>query len=105
MSAAYLHMLFYDLQTLGTTEHSYAEPTNMPTAIVVLDSEAAMAMANSDRDTARTRHIARRFHYVRHGVSHKDHKLIWVKSEDQAADFLTKNGDFSYLHSHIFIDL
>ena len=105
VSAAHIRMLLYDLQKLGTDEHSYTEPTNMPPATVVLDSEAAMAMANSDRDTARTRHIARRFHYVRHGVSQKDHVLIWVKSEDQAADFLTKNGDFSYLHSHIFIDL
>ena len=35
MSAAHLRMLLYDLQKLGTKEHSYAEPNNMPTATVV----------------------------------------------------------------------
>ena len=105
MSAAHIRMLLYDLQHLGTPEHSYEDPANMPPALIVLDSEAALAMASSDRDTARTRHIARRYHYVRHGVAQKDHTLVWVKSEDQVADFLTKNGDFKYLHSHVFTDL
>ena len=77
----------------------------MPPATVVLDSEAAMAMASRDKDTARTRHIARRYHYVCHRVVQKDHVLVWVKSEDQVSDFLTKNGDFKYLHEHVFTDL
>ena len=105
MSAAHIRMLLYDLQHLGSDEHSYTDPKNMPPATIVLDSEAAMAMAINDRDTARTRHIARRYHYVRHGVAQKDHVLTWIKSEDQIADFLTKNGDFTYLHSHVFTDL
>ena len=71
MSAAHIRMLIYDMHNLGSPEHSYTEPNSMPPAIIVLDSEAAMAMANSDRDTARTRHIARRYHYVRHGVAQK----------------------------------
>ena len=104
MAASHIRMMLYDLQHLGTPEHSYEDPS-MPPANIVLDSEAAMAMASSDRDTARTRHIARRYHYVRHGVAQKEHILTWVKSEDQAADFLTKNGDFQYLHSHIFTEL
>ena len=105
MSAAHTRMLIYDLQHLGSNEHSYADVKNMPPATIVLDREAAMAMASNDRDTARTRHIARRYHYVRHGVAQKDHILTWIKSEDQVADFLTKNGDFTYLHSQIFTDL
>ena len=105
MAAAHIRMLLYDLQHLGTENHSYDDPSNMPPATIVLDSEAAMAMANSDKDTARTRHIARRYHYVRHGVAQKDHILVWVKSEDQVADFLTKNGDFKYLHEHVFTEL
>ena len=36
----------YDLQKLGTSEHSYTKPDNMPPATIVMDSEAAMAMAN-----------------------------------------------------------
>ena len=105
MSAAHLRMLLFDLQKLGTDEHSYDDPVNMPPASVILDSEAAMAMANSDRDTARTRHISQRFHCVRHVSQQKEHILTWVKSEDQLADFLTKNGDFKYLHSHVFTEL
>ena len=64
MSAAHIRMLLYDLQHLGTESHSYKDPTNMPPALIVLDSEAAMAMASSDRDTACTRYIARHYHYV-----------------------------------------
>ena len=78
---------------------------NMPPALITLGSEAAMAMANSDRDTARTRHILRRYHYVRHGVAQKEHTIVWVPSEDQMADFLTKNGDFEYLLSHVFTEV
>ena len=104
MAAAHIRMLLYDLHYLGTLDHSYKNPTNMPPALIVLDSEAAMAMASSDRDTARTRHIARRYHYVRHGVAQKDHTLVWIKSKDQVADFLTKNGDFKYLHAHVFTE-
>ena len=64
MAAAHVRMLIYDLEYLGTSNHSYLDPSNMPPTLIVLDSEAAMAMANSDKDTARTRHIARRYHYV-----------------------------------------
>lgn len=74
-----LRMLLFDLQKLGTNEHSRDDPVNMPPASIVLDSEAAMAMANSDRDAERTRHISRQFHCVRHGVSQKEHILTWVK--------------------------
>ena len=61
--------------------------------------------ANSDRDTARTRHVSRRFHCVRNGVSSKDHFLKWVPTEEQMADFLTKSGDFAHLTKQVCIDL
>ena len=105
MSAAHVRMLLYDLHHLGTKEHSYDDPEGMPPALVVLDSEAALAMAKNDRDTARTRHIARRYHYVRHGVASNEHMLAWVPSEEQMADFLTKNGDFTKLLSQVFMTL
>jgi len=105
MSAAHLRMLIYDLQYLGTKQHSYENHEDIPPALIVLDSEAAMAMANSDRDTARTRHISRRFHYVRNGVSTKDHILKWVPSLEQTADLLTKTGNFNYLIKQIYTDL
>ena len=101
MSAAHICMLLHDIHCLGAPGHSYEEPSDdMPPALIILDSEAAMAMANSDRDTARTQHVLRRYHCVRRGVTQKEHTTVWVPSEDQMADFLTKNGDFEYLLSH-----
>ena len=105
MSSAHLRMLSYDLHHLGTRQHTYERDNHLPPSMIVLDSEAAMAMANSDRDTARTRHISRRFHYVRHGVAMKEHVLVWVPSEDQLADLLTKAGNFDHLIKQIYIDL
>ena len=105
MSAAHLRMLVYDLQFLGTKQHTYENHDQIPPALIVLDSEAAIAMANSDRDTARTRHISRRFHYVRHGVSRQEHVLAWVPTDEQMADLLTKSGNFDHLIKQIYIDL
>ena len=105
MSAAHLRMLIYDLQHLGTRRHTYENHDQIPPALVILDSEAAVAMASSDRDTARTRHIARRYHYVRNGVAQTEHTLAWVPTDEQLADLLTKAGSFDYLVKQIYTDL
>ena len=105
MSAAHLKMLLYDLHHLGTRQHTYENHEQIPSALVVLDSEAAMAMASSDRDTARTRHIARRYHYVRHGVATRERTLAWISTDEQVADLLTKSGSFDHLVKQIYVDL
>jgi hypothetical protein len=47
-------------------------------------------MGNSFRDTKHTRHILRRFHYVREEVDSGRFRLFWIKTDDELADIGTK---------------
>jgi transposase InsO family protein len=57
---------------------------------LILDSKSAIAMGNSFRDTKHTRHILRRFHYVREEVDSGRFRLFWIKTDDELADIGTK---------------
>ena len=61
------------------------------TPLIVLDSKAAMCMANNGKYTKHTRHIARRMHFVRNGEKCKMHKIDWCEGGLQLADIGTKN--------------
>jgi hypothetical protein len=54
------------------------------------DSKSAMDTANSPKETNRTRHIARRFHYVRHCVGNGTVTLFKVQGANNPANCLTK---------------
>ncbi len=47
-------------------------------------------MGASFRDTQGTRHMMRRYHYVREGVKSNQHALIWITNSVQVADMGTK---------------
>ncbi len=47
-------------------------------------------MGNSFRDTKHTRHILRRYHYVREGIASKHFIMRWLKTTVQFADIGTK---------------
>ncbi len=47
-------------------------------------------MGASFRNTQRTRHMMRRYHYVREGVESNQHALIWITNSAQVADMGTK---------------
>ena len=71
-----------------------------PPAKIIIDNEAAIAMATCNKDTAGNRHVARRYHYVRQGTSLKEHTFSWIGTKYQLADILTKPGtpkNFSHL--------
>jgi hypothetical protein len=57
---------------------------------MILDSSSAIAMGNSFKDTKHTRHIMRRYHFVREGVANKKFALSWIKTDLQLADIATK---------------
>ena len=59
--------------------------------LIVLDSKSAMFMANNDKDTKHTRHIARRMNFVRNGEKCKIHKIDWCEGGLQLADVGTNN--------------
>jgi hypothetical protein len=82
MATSHLRMLLAELE--GTTETAL-EPTN-----IYFDSRSAIAMGNSFCDTKHTRHILRRYHYVREGVSSKRFNMLWLQTLVQIADIGTK---------------
>jgi hypothetical protein len=55
-----------------------------------LDNSSAIAMGRSFRDTKHTRHILRRYHFVRTSVENKRLTLVWIPTEHQLADLATK---------------
>ena len=74
MAGTHLKMLLNDME---------ARPENEDTISIILDSKSAIAMGNSFKDTKHTRHILRRYHYVRDGIEAKKFELIWINTENQ----------------------
>jgi hypothetical protein len=64
------------------------EPIRTP---MLIDNRAAISMGESFRDSKRTRHILRRYHYVRWMVEQERAVLIWIPGDIQLADPATKN--------------
>ena len=62
-------------------------PLNIP---ILLDNRAAISMGESFRDSKHTRHILRRFHFVRWMIEDQRARLDWVPSDSQLADPATK---------------
>jgi hypothetical protein len=57
---------------------------------IILDSNSAIAMGNSFKDTKHTHHILRRYPYARDGIEAKRFELIWINTENQFAHIGTK---------------
>jgi hypothetical protein len=81
MAVTHLKMLLNDME---------ARSDNEDTVSIKLDSESAIAIGNSFKDTKHTHHIFRRYHYVRDGIEAKRFELIWINTENQFADIGTK---------------
>jgi hypothetical protein len=81
MATNHLAMMLDELE--GNAEPRMGVP-------ILLDSKSAIAMGNSFKDTKHTRHIMRRFHYVREGVDSGRFALFWIGTEDMLADIGTK---------------
>jgi len=84
MAGSHLRMLIAELE--GVNE------SNMDPTYVYFDSKSAVAMGTSYKDTKHTRHILRRYHYVREGVNSKRFIMHWLDNEYQMADIGTKNN-------------
>ena len=91
MAAAHAQMLLYDYKHLGTDHYSKAEQMlSIAPCVLMVDNQAAVQMSMNDKLNKLTRHISRRFHYVREGVKRGLHRLFWIPKEDQLSDILTK---------------
>ena len=54
------------------------------------DNQSCIKMANSDKFTPRTKHIALKYHHFRSHVKQKKVSINYCRTEDQKADLLTK---------------
>jgi hypothetical protein len=70
------------------------DPDTPLTIPILADSQSAMAMASSDRDTRRTRHIRRRYHHVRHQIAQGAHIILKIDGTLNISDIGAKLQDF-----------
>ncbi|CAL8994678.1 unnamed protein product, partial [Prunus brigantina] len=70
---------------LSIVEAEYVEGTP-----ILCDNTSAIAMARNLVHHQKTRHISRKFHFIREAIQAKEIELIYCKTEDQIADILTK---------------
>jgi hypothetical protein len=69
MATAHLRQFLEDLELHLDKEKRSKKP---------IDNRSAVDMGASFKDTQRTRHMMRRYHYVREGIDNKQHALIWI---------------------------
>ncbi len=69
MATAHLRQFLEDLELHLDNEKRSKKP---------IDNRSAVDMGASFKDTQRTRHMMRRYHYVREGIDNKQHALIWI---------------------------
>jgi len=67
----------------------------------MIDNEATVQIAKNGKLTRKTRHIERRFHFVRQGQQDGTHQLYWIPCDSQLADILTKTQTSSKIDPHL----
>jgi hypothetical protein len=102
MATAHIQMLLYDMLYLGTKQwrESTQRLPSIP-AILMIDNEATVQIAKNGKLTRKTRHIERRFHFVRQGQQDGIHQLHWIPCDSQLADILTKTQHSGKIDPHL----
>ena len=67
---------------------------------IYCDNEGAVALAKEPRDHGRSRHIDRKYHFIRHRVEEGQIVIKRISSEDNPADPLTKALSRIKHHQH-----
>jgi len=81
MAASHLRMLLCELEGI--------KEANMAPTTMFFDSKSAIAMGSSYRDTKHTRHIMRRYHYVRNEIAANRFNMKWIGTEFMIGDIGT----------------
>jgi hypothetical protein len=103
MASSHMRMLLYDYKHLGTKHYNKVnQMLDIAPSILMVDNQAAVQMGMNDKQTKLTRHIARRFHYVREGAKLGLHKLFWISKDHQLADILTKTQAATLINPHLY---
>jgi len=65
--------------------------SELPPTLVFCDNQAAIKMATKPSFKGRTRHISRRFHFIRECIATGQIRLEYCSTNDMLADILTKS--------------
>jgi hypothetical protein len=82
MACYYVRKIYNEFHGLDQDHHL--------TIPIGIDSQSAIDTANSFRDTQRTKHIARRFHFVRFAIGSSQITLFKIDGTKNCANSLTK---------------
>jgi hypothetical protein len=82
MAAFYIRKIYNKLHGLDPDHH-----LTIPNGV---DSQSAIDTANSNKETQRTRHIARRIHFVRFAIGSSQITLFKISGTTNCANSLTK---------------
>jgi hypothetical protein len=81
MATTHANMILEDL----------TQQTSSPPIPLIMDSKSGIAIGSSFKDTKHTRHILRRYHYVRDAFNNNRFHPLWISQEFELADIGTKN--------------
>jgi hypothetical protein len=102
MAGAHIRMILNDLLHLGTTNWHRHEQNLAKTPILLMtDNTATVQMAKNGKLTRKTRHVERRFHFVREGQQNGLHTLHWLPSSSMTADIMTKSQAAYKIDPHL----
>ena len=74
-------------------------PVSLPIEVKV-DNVGAIYLSKSATTSNRTRHIDTRYHFVRDYIDDGILKIVFVRSEDNHADIMTKNLSVKLYEQH-----
>jgi hypothetical protein len=57
---------------------------------LLCDNQSAIQISNNDTHHNRTKHIDIRHHFIRDALKKKELNMVWIPTEEQVADILTK---------------
>lgn len=80
-----------DLGILSTIKSVIINVLSKDTMPLKRDNTAAIRLTKNPEFHSRTKHIVRRYHYIRELVEAGDIKTVWIPSKNNLADILTKS--------------
>jgi hypothetical protein len=102
MAAAHIRMIIYDLLYLGTPEwQQHSQILSQTPTVLMTDNAATVQIAKNGRLTRKTRHIERRFHFVKEGQQNGLHSLHWLPGTQMLADIMTKTQPAYKIDPHL----
>ncbi|KAG6479777.1 hypothetical protein ZIOFF_063251 [Zingiber officinale] len=81
---------FTNLEGYSDSDYAGAEDAKKAATPLMIDNQAAIAIAKDPTHFSRAKHIKVRYHTLREAVKDKEIQLIHVPTENQKADMLTK---------------